>query len=72
MCVCVGGEFPIVSENIPQNIVTLTTNLQAVVVNVTCNKTITLCSVHLPFNHKELQDVIDQIPSPFILMGNFN
>ena len=47
-------------------------------VTVTNHKTITLCSVYLPprnhfhFNLKDLQDLIDQLPSPFILMGDFN
>ena len=43
-------------------------------VKVTAHKSITLCSVYLPprnhfnFNSKDLQNVIDQLPSPFILM----
>ena len=47
-------------------------------VKVTAHKTITLCSVYLPprnhynFNHKDLQNVIDQLPSPLILMGEFS
>ena len=47
-------------------------------VEVTAHKTITLCSVYLPprnhfnFNPKDLQNVIDQLPSHFILMGDFN
>ena len=47
-------------------------------VKVIAHKTISLCSVYLPphnhfnFNLKDLQDVIDQLPSPFILMGDFN
>ena len=47
-------------------------------VKVTAHKTITLCSVylhprnHFNFNPKDLQNVIDQLPSPFILMGDFN
>ena len=73
-----GGVSILVNENVPQNIVTLNTNLQAVAIKVTAHKTITLCSVYLPprnnfnFNPKDLQDVIDQLPSPFILMGDFN
>ena len=65
-------------RSFPQSIITLNTNLQAVAVKVTAHKTITLCSVYLPphnhfhFNPKDLQDVIDQLPSPFILMGDFN
>ena len=68
-----GGVSILVKENVPQSIVTLNTNLQ-----VTAHKTITLCSVYLPprnhfnFNPKDLQSVIDQLPSPFILMGDFN
>ena len=64
-----------VNENTPQSIVTLNTNLQAVAVKVTVHKTITLCLVYLlPCNHFtfNLQDVIDQLPSPFILMGDFS
>ena len=59
-----------VNENIPQSIITLNTNLQAVALKVTTHKTITLCSVYLPpvnhfnFNPKDVQDVIDQLPSP--------
>ena len=73
-----GGVSILVNENVPQSIVTLNTNLQAVAVKVTAHKTITQCSVYLPprnnfnFNPKDLQDVIDQLPSPFILMGDFN
>ena len=73
-----GGVSILVNENIPKNILKLNTNLQAVAVKVTAHKTITLCSVYLPprnqlkFNPKDLQDVIDQLPSPFILMGDFN
>ena len=73
-----GGVSILQNENIPQSIVTLNTNLQAVAVKVTAHKTITLSSVYLPprnhfnFNPKDLQNVIDQLPSPFILMGNFN
>ena len=73
-----GGVSILVNENIPQSIVTLNTHLQAVNVKVTAHKTITLCSVYLPprnhfnFNPKDLQSVIEQLPSPFILMGDFN
>ena len=73
-----GGVSILVNENVPQSIVTLNTNLQAVAVKVIAHKTITLCSVYLPprnhfnFNPKDLQSVIDQLPSPFILMGDFN
>ena len=59
-----GGVSILVNQNIHQRIV-----------KVTAHKTITLCSVYLPprnhfnFNPKDLQDLIEQLPSPFILMG---
>ena len=55
---------------IPQSIVTLNTNLQAV-----AHKTITVYlspRSHFNFNTIDLPDVIDQVPFPFILMGDFN
>ena len=73
-----GGVSILVKENVPQSIVTQITNIQAVAIKVTAHKTITLCSVYLTprnnfnFNRKDLQDVIDQHPSPFIQMGDFN
>ena len=47
-------------------------------VKVTAHKTINICSVYLTprnnfnFNSKDIQDVNDQLPSLFILMGDFN
>ena len=62
----------LVNENIPQSIITLNTNLQAVAV-----KTIILCSVylhprnHFNFNPKYLQDVIDQLSISYYSDGIF-
>ena len=79
-----GGVSILVNENIPQRIVTVNTNVQDVVVKVTAHKTITYNSVfslfappppprnNFHFNHKDLQNVIDQLPSTFILMEDFN
>ena len=68
-----GGVSILVNENVPQSIVTLNTTLQAVAVNVTAHKTITICSVYLPprnhfnFNPKDLQNAIS-----FYFVGDFN
>jgi len=73
-----GGVSIIVNGNIPQNVVNLQTNLQAVAVRITAHKTLSICSVYLPprnhfnFNPGDLQDLIEQLPIPFILMGDFN
>ncbi|GFY42857.1 CCHC-type domain-containing protein [Trichonephila inaurata madagascariensis] len=52
------------------------TSLQAVAVQVSIFSTVTICNVYLPpnapLNLRELQELIDQLPSPFILLGDFN
>ena len=71
-----GGVAIIVNNNVPHHHVKLETTLQAVAVSVSLNKTITLCSIYLPPNTaidvKKLDDLVDQLPKPFILMGDFN
>ena len=66
----------IVNNNVPHQSVKLDSTLQAVAVNISLNKTITLCSVYLPptprIDIKELKHLIEQLPKPFILMGDFN
>ena len=71
-----GGVAVIVNNSIPHYFVRLETTLQAVAVNISLNKTITLCSVYLPpsspIDMKKLDQLINQLPKPFILMGDFN
>ena len=71
-----GGVAVIVNNMIPHHLVKLETTLQAVAVNMSFNKTIILCSIYLPptspIDVKELDHLIDQLPKPFVLMGDFN
>ena len=66
----------IVNNYVPHQSVKLDSTLQAVAVYISLNKTITLCSVYLPptsrIDVKELDHLIEQLPKPFILMGDFN
>ena len=61
---------------IVNNSIKLDTTLQAVAVSISVNKTITLCSVYLPpsspVDIKKVEHLINQLPKPFILMGDFN
>ena len=54
----------------------LNTPLQAVAARVTLNKVVTFCSIYLPpSDHVAKTDLInltEQLPSPFVLLGNFN
>ena len=71
-----GGSSIFVKNNIIHSKINLQTNLQAVAVRISLDKTITLCSVYIPPNHpvtlNDIKHLTDQLPSPFMLMGDFN
>ena len=55
---------------------TIRTLLHAVAVRVHIDRLYTVCSLHLPPNDavlkKDVEDLIDQLPEPFLLLGDFN
>ena len=65
-----------VNNCVPHRIVNVSTSLQATAVSISLTKTITICSVYLPpsipVDFDKLDDLLDQLPKPFILMGDFN
>ena len=71
-----GGSSILVHSSCPQREIKLVTNLQAVAISVTLDKEITICSVYIPPNfHLEtehLDTLLKQLPSPYILVGDFN
>ena len=83
-----GGTGIITHKSINYRVVQLNSILQACAVQIFTNKWVTLCSLYLepllenrlqdPFGHPrhlellDLQNLIDQLPQPFILMGDFN
>ena len=54
----------------------MNTNLQAVAVNVTLSKKVTICSIYLPpidiRSKYPLASLINQLPQPFMLVGDLN
>ena len=66
----------IINGNVPQSEVPLVTQLQAVAARVTLHIPITLCSIYLPpsltLDPRELDDLVAQLPQPFMLLGDFN
>ena len=66
----------IINNNIPHSEITLNANMHAVAISVTLHKTITVCSVYIPPNEEpkelELNYLIEQLPRPFVIMGDFN
>ena len=83
-----GGTAIIVYKNLNCRVVQLNTDLQANAIQVFTNKWVTICSLYLEtelnrrlsdiHNHprqllvSDLQDLIDQLPQPYILLGDFN
>ena len=71
-----GGATILIRNDIPQSEIKITTKLQAVAAQATLPKTTTICSLYLPpnetLNRVELDQLIHQLPKPFILMGDFN
>ena len=53
----------------------LNTNLQAIATRVWLNKSYTVCSLylpHIPVTKAEIQNLMNQLPKPFILVGDMN
>ena len=61
---------------IPYSECTRNTTLQAKAVTISTSKTITICSLYLPpsenLNIVLLTRLIDQLPTPFVMCGDFN
>jgi hypothetical protein len=70
------GGSTILRDSILHSYVNLDTDLQAVAVCISLDKTITLCSVLLPPNSlhslAQLKNLADQLPTPFIIVDDFN
>ena len=83
-----GGTGFVVHKSVNHKSVPLNTILQACAIQIFTNKWITLCSLYLEPSLEDhlvdacgrprrlqlgdLQDLIDQLPQPYILMGDFN
>ena len=71
-----GGMSVLVRDGIPSSECTLNTALQAKTVTISMSKTITVCSLYLPPNENLnivlLTHLIDQLPTPFVICGDFN
>ena len=71
-----GGASIIVKSSFPQRKIDLQTELQATAISVTLDREITICSVYIPpsfsLNSQHLDNLLQQFPSPYILLGDFN
>lgn len=71
-----GGVATLVRTNVGHAVLPLVTDLQAVAVRCQLDRLYTICNIYLPpsdrVSLRELGDLVDQLPSPFILVGDFN
>ena len=71
-----GGSTILVNSKLPHSVINLNTDIQAVAIRVTVHKVITVCSVYIPpnsdINKSKLDDLVNQLPTPYIIVGDFN
>ncbi|GFV86009.1 putative RNA-directed DNA polymerase from transposon BS [Trichonephila clavipes] len=71
-----GGVCVFTSLDVPSSALPLHTSLQAVAVRIHSTSLITVCCLYLPPNtiihQHDLNNLVDQLPAPFIILGDFN
>ena len=71
-----GGASILVHQGVIYSQVPLKTKLQAIAVQGSLSKTLTICSIYIPPSQnlldQELDALVQQLPKPFILLGDFN
>lgn len=71
-----GGVGIWVKNDKPVHQISLNTNLQAVAVSLMIGKRVNICSLYLPpsenIPRQEIENLIKQLPKPFLLLGDFN
>jgi hypothetical protein len=71
-----GGVAIFISHDYPCTYLNLRTALQALAVRIHINQLITICNLYLPPNssisQNALNDLISQLPPPFIIVGDLN
>ena len=73
-----GGVAILASQKYSKVEIPLNTRLQAVAISIKLNKRISICSFYCPpghaesFSDHEIEDLIKQLPAPFMILGDFN
>ena len=71
-----GGSCILVKDQIGHMSLPLTTDLQAIAIRCHLDHTYTICSLyvppHFPLRLEQLEHLIQQLPAPFLLLGDFN
>ena len=71
-----GGVATFVSDNFYSTQLNLITNLEAIAITIHGKEIITICNIYLPnqlnFNENDINKIIKQLPTPYIITGDFN
>ncbi|MGL4677181.1 MAG: reverse transcriptase domain-containing protein, partial [Brevinema sp.] len=71
-----GGTAIIIKSTIHSDTIALKTSLQAIAIRIMSPKIVTICSIYIPpdihVEYREIRNLIDQLPTPFLLLGDFN
>ena len=71
-----GGTAIMVRSDVPYTSLQLNTNLQAVAIKLFLKRTYAVCSIYLPpgdpIERDDLDCLVRDLPSPFLLLGDFN
>ena len=71
-----GGAGILIRKDIAHSALAVNSPLQAVACRISLPQPVTLCSIYLPptssWSHADLLSLVSDLPSPVILMGDFN
>ena len=71
-----GGVTLYINKSVLFSEIELDTDLQAVAVRVSAANTLNVCNVYLPssidVHFSDLEHLIEELPAPFVLVGDFN
>ena len=73
-----GGVAILARREVAPNEIRLKTHFQAIAVSVKLHKRVTICSIYIPpgvnndFSERELEDLLKQLPKPYLLLGDVN
>lgn len=71
-----GGVASLIHADYPSEQIPIQSDLEVIAVQLTLESKITICNIYIPnqtpFKTSDLDNIITQLPKPFILFGDFN
>ena len=71
-----GGVCILINNSFPWEEIPIHSNIEAVAISITLETKTTLCNIYIPnqfnFTLIDLENIIKQLPRPFIIVGDFN